>query len=254
MSSSKGIVLAIEDMTAVMPPEVLRYLIMRTKPNQAIDFDPCHKMIQIVDEFESLERRILCPEPGADPVSEAACRNYSLARIHPEKPRIPVQIPFRLLTTLIQVAAGDEERLKAVLVRTGYGEELQRWPQVKDLAEYAEKWLNQFAPDDAKMQLAEEMPKEAQSLSEAQARFLNQLADYLAGDPNADEIHQQVYTLAEGLEIPAQEAFRSIYLALIGKERGPRAGFFLASLEKEFIDKRFREVYKVIVGMDGKPT
>jgi len=165
MSSSKGIAVTIDTMLEVLPAEVLRFLILRDRPNQAIDFDPSRKLIQIVDEFEALERRVLRPESHPEPVSEVARRNYFLARIHPEEERVPVEIPYRLLTTLIQVAAGDEEILKSVLVRTGYGEELERWPQVRKLAAHTQCWLEQFAPEDDRMQLSQEIPEAARNLS-----------------------------------------------------------------------------------------
>jgi len=239
MSSSKGIAITIDTMLEAIPAEVLRYLILRDRPNQAIDFDPSRKLIQIIDEYEALERRIL---HGDADVSDAARRNYSLARIDPEQPREAVEIPFRLLTTLVQVAANDEETLKSVLQRTGYGDDLRRWPQVKQLADFAWNWTGKFAPEEDRMQLSEQVPDTVRQLSETQIQFLEQLADYLMGDRPADEIHQQVYQLAERLQLGAPEAFRAIYAALIGKERGPRAGFFLASLNRDFVLERFRQV------------
>ena len=37
------------------------------------------------------------------------------------------------------------------------------------------------------------------------------------------------------------EFFRAIYLSLLGKPRGPRAGWFIATLGAEFCAGRFRE-------------
>ena len=36
----------------------------------------------------------------------------------------------------------------------------------------------------------------------------------------------------------AKEYFRIMYLILLGKERGPRLGFFLATIDKNFVVKR----------------
>jgi lysyl-tRNA synthetase, class I len=242
MSSSKGIAISIGDIVDVVPPEVLRYLIIRERPNAAIDFDPANKLIQIVEEFENLERRILRPEGE---VNEVKKRSYELSRIRPEEERIPAEIPFRLLSTLIQVAVGDEENLKNVLVRTGYAGELDRWAQVQQLVEYAGRWLERFAPEEAKMPLSKEVPAVAMDLAGNQKEFLRKLADYLEEDRTAEEIHQKIYDLATELELKGPEAFRAVYLSLIGKERGPRAGFFLASLDGRFVRERFREVGSV---------
>ena len=40
MHSSTGIVVTIQEMLDVVPPEVLRYLIIRNKPEKHIEFDP----------------------------------------------------------------------------------------------------------------------------------------------------------------------------------------------------------------------
>ena len=52
MSSSRGNVLSISRMLEVVPPEVLRYLVIRERPNKTIGFDPGLPLLQLVDEFD----------------------------------------------------------------------------------------------------------------------------------------------------------------------------------------------------------
>ncbi|MDI6655084.1 MAG: lysine--tRNA ligase, partial [Candidatus Hydrothermarchaeota archaeon] len=63
-------------------------------------------------------------------------------------------------------------------------------------------------------------------------------------DRSAEEIHAQIYQIANETKIPLNEAFQAVYLSIIGKTRGPRAGALIASLDKEWVIKRFREVSK----------
>ncbi|MHC1585013.1 MAG: lysine--tRNA ligase, partial [Candidatus Syntropharchaeia archaeon] len=60
----------------------------------------------------------------------------------------------------------------------------------------------------------------------------------------ADELHNEIYKIAEEIEMDPKDLFRAIYLSLLGSESGPRAGWFLLSLDREFLKKRFREVEK----------
>ncbi len=55
-------------------------------------------------------------------------------------------------------------------------------------------------------------------------------------------IHELIYELAGEFEgsRPA-DLFRAIYLSLLGKPRGPRAGSFLAVLGPDFSAQRFKE-------------
>ncbi|MEM0330381.1 MAG: hypothetical protein QXW84_03275 [Archaeoglobaceae archaeon] len=60
---------------------------------------------------------------------------------------------------------------------------------------------------------------------------------------NADEIHTLVYEVAKELGIDANKAFKAIYKILVGKEQGPRVGYFIKSLGVEWVKKRFHEAY-----------
>jgi lysyl-tRNA synthetase class 1 len=46
---------------------------------------------------------------------------------------------------------------------------------------------------------------------------------------------------AEDLEVKPTEMFKAIYLAVLGQQSGPKAGWFLSSMEKDFLAKRFSE-------------
>ena len=48
----------------------------------------------------------------------------------------------------------------------------------------------------------------------------------------AEEIHGKLHEL---------KAFKEIYLIFLGKDHGPKAGWFLASLSREFVLRRLQE-------------
>ena len=53
-----------------------------------------------------------------------------------------------------------------------------------------------------------------------------------------EKIHDSFYELQEKYNTPAKEYFRIMYLTILGKERGPRLGFFLATMEQKFVVER----------------
>jgi lysyl-tRNA synthetase class 1 len=58
----------------------------------------------------------------------------------------------------------------------------------------------------------------------------------------AEAIHEMVYAAtAEGEALKPAEAFQALYLALLGTRRGPRIGWFLAFLDRDFVVRRLRE-------------
>jgi lysyl-tRNA synthetase class 1 len=54
-------------------------------------------------------------------------------------------------------------------------------------------------------------------------------------------LHNEVYTISEEVGIDSRDAFKAIYLSLLGKTSGPRAGWFLTSLKPEFVIERFKD-------------
>ena len=48
----------------------------------------------------------------------------------------------------------------------------------------------------------------------------------------------------EKQKIPIKQAFKTIYQIILGQEKGPRAGYFLSNLDKDFVLKRVKEAVK----------
>jgi len=53
-------------------------------------------------------------------------------------------------------------------------------------------------------------------------------------------MHDLTYEAARVAEIPASTMFQAIYIAFLGKASGPRAGYFMASLDRDFLLSRLR--------------
>ncbi len=56
----------------------------------------------------------------------------------------------------------------------------------------------------------------------------------------AKDLHDLMYAVSEESGISASKMFQAIYISLLGKKSGPRAGYFMASLDREFLVDRLR--------------
>jgi lysyl-tRNA synthetase class 1 len=225
MSSSKGNVLSIARALELAPPEALRYLVLRERPQRTIVFDPGLPLLQLVDEVDDAQAE------GRD---ERSLELSRAAGFH------PVGVPFKHLVVVAQAAGFDLDAMVAILGRTGYPR-LSR-EAIAARLHFARGWLANFPPEDLKFEVTESLPPEAAALSVPQRTFLSRLAAALSPDQDGEAIHALVYALAK--EVPGAkpaELFQAIYLALLGKPRGPRAGWFVAALGPEFCAARFRE-------------
>jgi lysyl-tRNA synthetase class 1 len=223
MSSSKGNVLSIGQVLELAPPEALRYLVMRERPQSTIAFDPGLPLLKLVDEVDD------AAAAGVD------SRALELSRAAGFR---PVGVPFKHLVVAAQVAGFDVARTLEVLARTGY-RGLDRVAVGERLA-YARRWLDRHAPDDMKFEVLRELPAQAAALNDDQKAFLRRLSGALKDGMDGEAVHLLIYDLAKDFPgaRPA-ELFQALYVALLGKPRGPRAGLFIAALGPSFCATRF---------------
>ncbi|MDL5501891.1 MAG: hypothetical protein QSU88_01615, partial [Candidatus Methanoperedens sp.] len=92
-----------------------------------------------------------------------------------------------------------------------------------------------------KFKVQETIPPQVKSFTKEQKFALAILADELEHGMSGQEIHDNLYRIARETGLDGKQVFETVYLALLGLKSGPRAGHFLASLEKDFIVKRFKE-------------
>lgn len=241
MSSSKGIAISINEILEILPPSWVRYLILRYKPDKHIDFDPVNGYILLAEDYERLERIYYRLEGTEEDWAEFA-RIYELSQVG-EIPKEPgPQVPLRHIITLAQISLGNEENLKEMLIRSGYEKELKRFDEIIRRVRYVERWLEKFAPSQIKFKLQDTIPEIVKTFAPREKEFLKALAGKIEEkDWNGDELQNLIYNLAQSLGIEGKKAFKLIYLSFLNQDSGPRAGYFLVSLPKDFVIKRLEE-------------
>ena len=153
-----------------------------------------------------------------------------------------VGVPYRHLVVVAQAAGFDLERILEILKRTGYPDVSR--DAVRSRMDYARTWLERFAPDEMRFEVRERLPAEAAALDATSRAFLEALADTLesAGALDDAALHEQIYELGGAVAgAEPRDLFRAIYLALLGKPRGPRAAAFINVLGPAFCAARFRD-------------
>jgi lysyl-tRNA synthetase class I len=81
--------------------------------------------------------------------------------------------------------------------------------------------------------------EELKQLSELQKKALGSLARDIQDGMNAEDWHNRIYDVASATKMETKELFQAIYMALLKKPSGPRAGWLLVSLDSEFLRSRF---------------
>jgi lysyl-tRNA synthetase class 1 len=234
MSSSLGNLVTPAQALEIMPPEILRYFVLRSMPKRIVFFDPGLGLYNLIDEFSKLEDAVL---GGEHPEFEHA---YQVATAIKGE-RTIARIAFSHLVAVFQAAQGRTGTVKEILDRTGYEEAIrEQWPVIERELGFVKNWLEKYAPDSVKFQVQEKLPEV--ELSDDERTFLTKLADTIEGegDLNGQGMHDAIYAAAEVAGLKASQAFRTIYRVLLGQDSGPKAGWFLASLETGWLVKRLR--------------
>jgi len=108
---------------------------------------------------------------------------------------------------------------------------------------YAKKWLNGYADEKFIFALQDTLPEAAAAITTEQKSALVLFADKLEGVDSTDgqAIHALTHDIKEESGLSPKEFFTALYLAFLGKESGPKVGWFLSTLDKDFVLTRLRE-------------
>jgi lysyl-tRNA synthetase class 1 len=236
MSSSKGVGVSSRAMADFLPPEILRFLMIRTPPRQAVNFEPTEvHIIKVFNEFDRFHRRYL-----HDPkISVDDKRVYELSRAEAEADHWVAD--FQLVIALVQMPHLDA--VKELEKRKGSPfTELER--KHLDLRiRAANYWLTNYAAEEEKTRLQEKLPARAQELTAAQRGFLQTFSGLLPKTQwEGEALQVAVFNAARLTPIHQPKAFKALYRVLLDREAGPKAGNLLSFLDRDFVTRRCAEL------------
>jgi lysyl-tRNA synthetase, class I len=253
MSTSKGLGASAVEIVDVIPPEQLRLLFLRPRPNTAIEFDPegTDAIPRLFEESDRLAaatdgrpvRGELPPnhdrlfalslvEPDADVAAEAAAYRPAFSHL-----ALLEQIPGVDVTERVTAEKGAELTPR----EAGILDERRR---------AARAWLATYAPDASRLAVATDgVPPAIEAADDAQRTYLGGLANALVDAAwDGESVQAAIFATARETGLPAGRAFSALYLAFLGRASGPRAGWLLAALDRAFVTERLRAASGAEVG------
>lgn len=220
MSSSKGRGSSASEMLEILPPELLRFLMVKTKISQQINFDPSGDTIpNLFDEYQKAANEYF------NKGNQGLARIFELSQIDGIKK--PPSVRFSALVQMVQMPNKEEE-----IKKEGFN----------DWAVYAKIWVERYAPESEKFSLSQFLPESAKNLSNKQKEYLHKVSLELNKKWKPEDFQVNLFEWAKELELSSKDAFHAIYMPLLNKSFGPKAGWLILSLDKDFVKKRFAEV------------
>jgi len=236
MSSSAGGAPTAEDALRVLEAPILRWLYVRRNPKQTFDIDFGPEVVRLYDEWDSLARK--AADPDKRDLQVLAWERASATAAGP-LPAPQVVVPFRLLSSVADVTAGQATEISRIVGHP-----------VEDLQPRLDKamaWTSEYV-DPADRTTVRESPDETTlaTLDDRQRAWLTLLLDGLGEPLRLDAVTSLVYgvpKLARGMalddkptdEVKAdqKEFFGLLYRLLVDAERGPRLPTLVMALGTE---------------------
>ena len=239
MSSSKGRGSSAKAISDLVSAKILRLALIGKEIMQAFNFDPQGDTIPVLyDLYDKLA--VGYRETKDDDYARLFEFIHPGRKLPPENVFLPRFSQIAFLTQMkhlnIEVEAA---RLKGAPLTDADMLELA------ERAEYAQYWIQQCAPEKFVFTLQQTLPEAAKELSHAQKQALKVVYNFIEnadGMPSGEDIQQKLHGIKEEMNIAPAELFSALYLAFLGKTYGPKVGWFLSVLDKNFVLKRLEEV------------
>lgn len=235
MSSSKGNLYTPAQVLEVMPAEILRYFVIKSRPEKQLDFDLQQGLYNLLEEFSKVEEAIESGQPSEFTEAVEFAKDLS-----GQVRRTISGVPFNHLVFAYQTARTDTAQVMSILERTGFDKAVKtERGLIETELKYVAAWLEKYASEQMKFELQEKLPKI--EMSDSEQKFLDDLAARLEkGQFEAQFIHDAIYACATESGMRPAEAFKLLYQLFLNKTAGPKIGFFLSTLESDFVLRRLR--------------
>lgn len=241
MSASKGLGASAKEISDLLPPSLLRLLMLRKLPNQPIDFDPEGTTIPtLFDEYDRLGDHYFKRHPKPE---EDFAKSFALCQSNfPTPPKDIWTMRFSLLSFVVQMPHLTLEKEAESLKGSALNEEERN--ELQNRSHYVTQWLTKYAPETAKYIIKDHSSEI--SIEPKQKETFSLLLEKLKAIPSwsGADIHAILHAVKTEKGVEPKELFAPLYQAFLGRDSGPQMGWFLSTFPKEEVLKRLQNITK----------
>lgn len=233
MSSSKGGVPTPAEALEIMEPMLLRWLYARRRPNQSFKVAFDQEIQRTYDEWDALVRKV---DAGTAQPGDVAAYERAAGTAAGLLPATPRPLPYRMLASVTDVTAGDDEQTLRILAEVDPERPLTSLDEARPRLDKAERWITTQVPADQRTQVRKDADAELlASLGADERELLGLLLAGLDEHWSLDGLTTLLYgvpKLRAGLpadakptpELKAEQRafFALLYRLLVGRDTGPR--------------------------------
>jgi lysyl-tRNA synthetase, class I len=241
MSSSRGMVPTPADALEIMEAPVLRWLYARRRPNQSFKIAFDQEIHRLYDEWDALGRKIADRTATA---GEHTTYTRSVSTASAELPLTPRPVPYRTLTSFVDITTNQEDQISRILANMDPGGTPAPLAEYQPRLARAQAWVaTQMPPDQRTRVHAKPCTEKLDALSDDERAMLRLLLDGIDQHWSLDGLTTLVYGVPKHqLGLPLDTAptpelkaaqrtfFVLLYQLLIGQDTGPRLPTLLLAI------------------------
>lgn len=233
MSTSKGIGVSFAELSRLVPPEILRFLMVKTRPETTVDFRE-ENIPLVYNELEKYERVYFGLEKVDKREQSNVKRIYELAAIGGTPAKKPFTPPFEKLIELVKILPETNQLEFSINKMREWGEIKIVTNKVKKTLEgrleFAKKWYNNFAkPAEIKLELGKE------------AKFvIHELINAIKEEDDGERLQSRIFDLVKKHKLDTKEFFKIVYRILLNSDKGPRLGSYIIERGKEEVIEKLK--------------
>jgi len=237
MSSSKGRGVSSREIAENFPPILLRLALIGKEPQVQTSLDPSSELLALLYDWHD---RIA--EKHWSGVGDDEARLFEI--LYFGKPPGKMYYPrFSTVVFIAQMPHLDINEEFGVLKGASLTNEEKKELSVR--IEYTKRWLASYAPKKYRFILATDtVPEGVKNFSNTQKDALKQILAYVEANESLGgaTFHAKLHEIKESMGIAPKDLFSALYVSFLGRDSGPQAGWFLSTLDREFLIRRLREV------------
>lgn len=239
MSTSKGIGTSFVEISGLVPPKILRFLMVKTRPETTIDFKE-ENMPMVYEDFERHEKIYFGLEKVDKREKTNAKRVYELSvidgipKIKSKSELKKSYVPFETLKNLIKIMPENngEKFLMKNLKELGFSTNETALKKIHEKIEFVKYWIENFGEKKIEVMKYDINPKVKTAIRD--------LIEVIKTAENEKDLQNKIFQIAKQNNVQPRELFRNVYIILLNSERGPRLAPYIFEVGKEQIIKKLQ--------------
>ncbi len=239
MSKSMGNIVTINDVLKIYTPQMVRYMFAGNRPRKSFEISFDSDMPKLYEDFYKTERVYYGKEKMSerDAAQNKRVYQYSYSPLQKIPKEIPSQPSIRMVSDTLQTF-GNKTSAISELMKSSKTRKASDKKRIEELSEKVDEWIKEFAPEEYVYKIKS---GHLRNITKEERGALVEFSEKVGSKKTEEEIKKLCSDIFTKYEIKPGRFFQICYLAMFGKEKGPRLAQYILSNNAKKIASHIKE-------------